>query len=607
MTVTKIAELHLAYENTTYVKDATHAPSTNTFEDPTDYAATATGQTAAIYTETGAGVPVYTTVPAISNGVCRVDPATGVATMTGAGECTVQMYVPTNGHFLSNTISTTFTIAKAQQQPLQFNNAATTEYSRKLVLDVTQPNTVNPIADLPATELVYEVVSGEGCMVAGATLFTGQVGDDCVVMVTRPGNDNFLPVSKTQTVTTTKIAMAPITVSAVTSLGIGMSTTLNSSGGSGDGLVSYDIVNGAGTICSIDSATNKVTAIAAGTCTVKATKQASRNYKALAGSANLTAPLSSTDHDIVINKTPQRVDITSVIPMYPVKSTATLASTYKLTAVASSGLPVAYSVTTASAAVCEIAADTVKFLADGVCEVEAAQSGNNNFYAATPATQTITVGALNQTIMFEPMADLYISDASPVVAPISNSGLPVALSLGDHSGAGVCSVSATGLVTMLDAGICEIKATQAGTTVVPGTNQTVYLPATPVLRSFRVFADLPGSPMITSVSTANRAVTATFTIPSYNGGSPITAYELIATPVNGVTAGVVRSSACAQPQPVAGQPASYQSCSLYGLVNETEYTLTVSAINSVGTGLPATAAALARTMNIGTRVPSFDV
>jgi hypothetical protein len=70
-------------------------------------------------------------------------------------------------------------------------------------------------------------------------------------------------------------------------------------------------------------------------------------------------------------------------------------------------------------------------------------------------------------------------------------------------------------------------------------------------------------------------VTATFTTPSFDGGSDIIAYRTIATPSVGDS---VETSACTP------DSSGLTSCSLYGLTNDTAYTLTVAAITDFGAG-----------------------
>ena len=87
-------------------------------------------------------------------------------------------------------------------------------------------------------------------------------------------------------------------------------------------------------------------------------------------------------------------------------------------------------------------------------------------------------------------------------------------------------------------------------------------------------ATLPGAPTIVSATAGNASATLTWSAPSSDGGSAITAYTVVAgdetTPANG------------------GESCTWTSgpltCTVTGLTNGDAYVFTVSATNGVGTG-----------------------
>jgi hypothetical protein len=82
---------------------------------------------------------------------------------------------------------------------------------------------------------------------------------------------------------------------------------------------------------------------------------------------------------------------------------------------------------------------------------------------------------------------------------------------------------------------------------------------------------VPGRPTLGPITVAEGEATVTWTAPSSNGGSPITAYKV--TPyVNGV----------AKPTVVVAAPAT--STTVTGLANGVAHTFTVAAVNAIGTG-----------------------
>ena len=127
-------------------------------------------------------------------------------------------------------------------------------------------------------------------------------------------------------------------------------------------------------------------------------------------------------------------------------------------AIASSGLPVTF--TTTTAAVCTAGgADgaTIDLVAAGTCTVRAVQPGDGT-YGAIAVSRSFTVSKVAQTISFPaPPATAPLQPPFTVTATAS-SGLPVTLTTTTPA---VCSVNGTE-VTTLTTGTCTIRAEQAG-------------------------------------------------------------------------------------------------------------------------------------------------
>ena len=143
-----------------------------------------------------------------------------------------------------------------------------------------------------------------------------------------------------------------------------------------------------------------------------------------------------------------------------------------MSATASSSLAVSFASKTGST--CSVSGSTVTMLSAGTCTVQATQTGNTDYAAATPVSVNFTINQISQSISFTP--------ASPVtygVAPITltatggASGNPVTFSV--LSGPG----SITGSVlTVTGAGTIVIAANQA--------SDTDYLAAPQVMTSIQV-------------------------------------------------------------------------------------------------------------------------
>ena len=138
-----------------------------------------------------------------------------------------------------------------------------------------------------------------------------------------------------------------------------------------------------------------------------------------------------------------------------------------MTATASSGLAVAFTLSAGSAGVCTISGASVSFVGGGTCTINANQSGNGSYQAAPQAQQSFTVAASPppkspQSINFTSTAPAGAAVGGPAytVTATASSGLAVAFSAAGSS-AGVCTVSGS-TVSFVGAGTCTINANQSG-------------------------------------------------------------------------------------------------------------------------------------------------
>jgi hypothetical protein len=172
---------------------------------------------------------------------------------------------------------------------------------------------------------------------------------------------------------------------------------------------------------------------------------------------------------------------------------------------------------------------------------------------------------LNQTITFPVIPDLAFGTPAFKIAPTTNAGTSAVISIATTSNSTACTLAGD-IVTMNQAGICEIVASQSG--------YGSYSAASDVVRTFNVLADQAGAPHIFSSSVATHEITASFTPPSYTGGSPITGFVLIATDTQGNT---YENAAC----PTVGTSIT---CTIVGIPNNIAYTAVVRAITTAGRG-----------------------
>ncbi|QMV72326.1 hypothetical protein HS961_05500 [Comamonas piscis] len=237
----------------------------------------------------------------------------------------------------------------------------------------------------------------------------------------------------------------------------------------------------ASTDCTVTSS-GAVTGVHAGTnnCTITATQ------------AGLEIPLpgfqeASATQALSISKDTQSITFTSTPP-----SGASIGDTYAATATGgASGEVVTLVVDSGSAAICSIANGTVTFSAAGTCVINANQTGNADYEAATQVQQTIEVGKLAQSLTFTSVApanakvgDTYTPAATggasgnPVVFSVSGVPQAVTASITAKAAADVCSISG-GVVSFSAPGTCTIMATQAGNEIYAGVemSQVVFVSA----------------------------------------------------------------------------------------------------------------------------------
>lgn len=196
---------------------------------------------------------------------------------------------------------------------------------------------------------------------------------------------------------------------------------------------------------------------------------------------------------------------------------------------------------------------------------------------ASAASNSITPAAI-QTITFaNPGAQNF--GTSPTLSATVDSGLTPTFT---SSTTGVCTITSVGALTFVTTGNCTINADQAG--------NGFYLPATQVSRSFAVNAVVPGAPTIGTATAGNAQATVPFTAPAFAGGAAITGYTVTANPGGATAAG-------------AASPIT-----VTGLTNGTSYTFTMTATNTVGTGLQSTASSpvVPRLLTITGMPPGMD-
>ncbi len=555
----------------------------------------------------GDGAVTYT----VTAGTCSVGSSSGEVTITGAGSCTVSATVAegTNNQTATTATQVTVSIAKkaltitASSHAVTYGDAAPTitpSYTPFVYNESPSDLTTPPICSSPytvsSTALVnvatnctgattpnYEISYTAGTITIAkqptAVTFTAatlsQVFNGTnrpVAATTAPANKNLVftyvgqghnsntaPVNvgtytvtatvdetnfigtATTTLLITKANQTALTFANPSSVTFGSELQLVAVGGNGSGALSYSVKSGN---CSV-SATGMLTNTAAGSCVVSAARATSANYLAT----------TSSDSTITVSKKDQSLAFTTTIPSNPVAG-----GTYAPKASATSGLEVSISITSGENTACSLANGVVTFIAAGSCVITGRQAGNANFNPADAATQTIAVGSMNQTISFTQPAEKRLGDPAFQLEASSSSGLPVSFSVAGTA----CSVSSTGLTTLLAPGTCDVTATSAA--------DSKYGAAAAVTRTIVVRAGLPGVPHLMSASPSDSSIIVAYSIPPTDGGSPIVSYVVVATPTTGDP---ITRSDCST---------TTLTCELVGLTNGMGYAVKVAAVTGAGVG-----------------------
>jgi ribosomal protein S7 len=442
----------------------------------------------------GLAVTFASTTPA----ACTLSGTT--VTLVAVGTCTIKASQPGNANWAAATpVSQSFQVTQASQT-ITFAALTNRAYG-------AAPFTVSATASSGLT-VAFTSTTPAICSLSGATVTLVAAGT-CTIKAAQSGNANYAaatPVNQSfqvtqasQTITFGALSnraygSAPFTVSATASSGLAVAFASTTT-----------------PVCAVSGAT--VTLVAAGTCTIQATQPGNANYAA-ATPVNQSFQVTQASQTITFAALPNQHFGT---PPFTVSATAT------------SGLTVSFASTTP--AVCTVSGTTVTLVATGTCTIRATQTGNANYAAATPVTQSFQVTQASQTITFGALSNRAYGSAPFTVSATASSGLAVAFA---STTTPVCTVSGA-TVTLVAVGTCTIQATQPG--------NANYAAATPVNQSFQVtqasqtitFAALPNQHFGTSPFTVS--ATASSGLPVSFASATLTVCTVSGTTVTLVSTG----------------------------------------------------------------------
>ena len=392
------------------------------------------------------------------------------------------------------------------------------------------------------------------CTVSGSTVaFIGS--GNCNIDAWQAGNDEYVAAGPVGITIRVSPAQQPaVKLMAPTSARFGEDVALAASGGATGAVYTFlSMTNPA--YCKITGSTLSL-GNAGTSCSVLAAAAAP-------GYAQRAAPTQV----ITVTKADQVVTFTTTPPASPKVGGFYLPVAAAKSAVTGLGVG-AVPVLTVTGAACRYSNRLVVFTGPGTCTITATSKASSNFTEGTPATQTIVIGAVNQSITFAQPADVSVGSPSFQLNATASSGLPVLFARGPASTPGACAVSPLGVVTVLGVGTCSVVASQEG--------DPESEPASSVTRAFQIRAAVPAAPTVSSLSGSDRVITVAFTAPGFDGGAAVIGYVVTLVPADG---GASMSVSCAS-----------TPCSISGPVNGVAYRVSVAAVNSAGTG-PSSASA----------------
>lgn len=233
------------------------------------------------------------------------------------------------------------------------------------------------------------------------------------------------------------------------------------------------------------------------------------------------------------------------ITFTPPTDTALSAGSVRLSAVATSGLPVTF--TTATPAICTVVDDRASLVSPGTCSVNAAQVGNAEWTAAPEVSASFRVDAAGPlTFSSGAFPVTKVGTTSRLAVTVTNTGAmaaaPSAITTAG-SGVGVAGGTCANGVPIPSAGSCSVvlswlptrSGTLTGASMTLAYSEGEHLSDQTALTGNAIG---PPAPPVSSRLTgfpAKRQATVAWTAPTSNGGAPVSGYRLRVSAPNSAT------------------------------------------------------------------------
>jgi|GEM_PF-2594425 len=381
----------------------------------------------------GSGAVVFATT---SPGVCSVHSNSGLVTMLAStGTCSIAATKAGDSSYDSTSASVNISASKATQSALAITGTSSGAYGATLSLSTTGGTTAGTVTWSDGSSTACTVNS------TGSVSITAGTGT-CTITATMAGNSNYLPVESAGfTVTVSRATQSTLTVTS-TSAAYGQDLTLTTSGGSGTGSVTWAVVSGTSSTCTITGAT-LTPGDAGSACVVRATKAQDANWSSRQ-SANTTV-------------TVDRANQTG----FSITSAASFTTGSPLALTATGGQSTGSVTWLLQSGTCTLSGASLTASRGGItCSVQATRAGDTNWYPVSD-TQTVTVNKITQSISFRSTPPSPANVGATYTVTVDSTAFLAATIVIANQSSSVCSISA-GVVSFAAAGVCVISASQGG-------------------------------------------------------------------------------------------------------------------------------------------------
>jgi len=418
----------------------------------------------------GTGAVTYATTTPL---VCAIDSTTGVITPTAivaggaAATCTITATKAADANY-NAVISTAINVSiRTEDQATLVASSTSASTAVPTTFTVSVPATNTPNGGQGTGAASYASTTPTICTVnASSGIVTPLIAGSCLIVATRAGDGTYAPeVSAPLTITIAKGTQSALDIGLAANVVFPntVTATLPGSGaingGNGTGAVSF--ATSTPTICSVNTATGVVTPLIAGACKVSATRAGTDAYN----------PATSAEETLTIAKASQA-------PLVATAAQSIIADTILTDVVTTTGGSGTGAVTFTSTTplTCSINATTgfitPVLIAPGTlptnCGITATKAADDRY-------NQVSSVAINVTIKTDVQADLVpvVTSATTLVPTTVTVSVPAAGTPGGGSGTGaisytsvdptICTVAASGVVTPIKSGSCQITATRAAT------------------------------------------------------------------------------------------------------------------------------------------------